>query len=478
MGATGRKFSRGLSQQISKTMSTVTEQEQARPWDLLTKLVEIDDQSKITEILEALSAEEQRHLVAHLNDESRNHLVELLEPEFAAELLEHLPEVQAKDILEDIPPSTAADIVEQLPDDVGADLLREMDAEESEAVLAEMDDSEEAENLRERSSYPWDTAGGLMTDTYASVRASLTIADVVAELSKNADLYKDLDVQYVYVVGDAGELKGVLRLRDLVMTPGNRAVTEIMLTEPVFASVSDSFEALKAIFEEKAYIGLPVVDENEVLKGVISHQAVIDATAHHQTEDYLHVSGIVGGEELRSMPMLLRSRRRLAWLAPNIVLNLIAASVIAMHEDTLQAVIALAIFLPIISDMSGCSGNQAVAVSIRELTLGLIRPTEYLRIVFKEGILGMINGLILGMILGTIAGLWKENVWLGLVVGGALMLNTMLSVLLGGMVPLILKRFKIDPALASGPILTTATDMCGFFLVLNLASMMLSKLTM
>ncbi|MEM1296034.1 MAG: magnesium transporter [Verrucomicrobiota bacterium] len=459
-------------------MSTASEIEPVRLWDELSELVEIDDQSKITELLEGLSAEEQRHLLAHISEDRLNHLVELLEPEFAAELLEHLPEVQAKDILEDIPASAAADIVEQLPDDVGADLLREMDSEETEAVLAEMDDSEEAESLRERSNYPWDTAGGLMTDSFASVRDSLTIADVVAELSKNADLYKDLDVQYVYVVGDVGELKGVLRLRDLVMTPGHRAVTEIMLTNPTSASVSDSFEALKAVFEDKSYIGLPVVDEGRILKGVISHQTVIDATVHHQTEDYLHVSGIVGGEELRSMPMFLRARRRLAWLAPNIVLNLIAASVIAMHEDTLQAVIALAIFLPIISDMSGCSGNQAVAVSIRELTLGLIRPTEYLRIVFKEGVLGIINGSILGLILGSIAGLWKDNLWLGLVVGGALTLNTILSVLLGGMVPLILKRLKIDPALASGPILTTATDMCGFFLVLNLASMALSKLTL
>jgi magnesium transporter len=147
-----------------------------------------------------------------------------------------------------------------------------------------------------------------------------------------------------------------------------------------------------------------------------------------------------------------------------------------MYQDTLQAVIALAVFLPIISDMSGCSGNQAVAVSIRELTLGVIRPTEFLRIVWKEGMLGMINGAVLGLLLGTIAFVWKGNLYLGLVVGGALLLNTILSVLLGGMVPLLLKRFKVDPALASGPILTTCTDMCGFFLVLSLASTLLSKL--
>jgi len=179
---------------------------------------------------------------------------------------------------------------------------------------------------------------------------------------------------------------------------------------------------------------------------------------------------------LRSMPMLARCRRRLAWLGPNILLNLVAASVIARYESTLEAVIALAVFLPIVSDMSGCSGNQAVAVSIRELTLGLIKPHEYLRIVWKEGILGLVNGIVLGTILGAIAAMWKANIWLGLVIGGSLALNTVLSALLGGCVPLLLKRLKVDPALASGPILTTCTDMCGFFLVLNLASAMLSRL--
>jgi magnesium transporter len=150
--------------------------------------------------------------------------------------------------------------------------------------------------------------------------------------------------------------------------------------------------------------------------------------------DYLKSQGIIGGEELRSMPLLLRSRRRLSWLSINIVLNVIAASVIAAYESTLSSVIALAIFLPIISDMSGCSGTQAVAVSMRELTMGLVRPTI------------------------------------------ALAVNTVVAVSIGGIVPLLLRRARLDPALASGPILTTITDMCGFFLLLSIAGLLLSRL--
>jgi magnesium transporter len=150
-----------------------------------------------------------------------------------------------------------------------------------------------------------------------------------------------------------------------------------------------------------------------------------------------------------------------------------AASVIAAYEDTLTAVIALAVFLPIVSDMSGCSGNQAVAVSMRELTLGAALPRDVFRVWRKEVVVGLINGIALGTLLGLAAWAWKGNAVLGLVVGAALAINTLVAVSIGGTVPLILKRFKLDPAVASGPLLTTATDMCGFFLLLSLASMVL-----
>jgi len=173
--------------------------------------------------------------------------------------------------------------------------------------------------------------------------------------------------------------------------------------------------------------------------------------AQREKNSFLRISGIVGGEEFRSMPLPQRSFSRLSWLTPNIALNIIAASVIAVYQETLQAAIALAVFLPIISDVSGCSGNQAVAVSIRELALGLIRPTEFTRIFWKESLVGLINGVVLGLLLGAVAYLWKANIYLSLVVAGALALNTILSVLLGGSGPLFLRKLRIDPALASGP---------------------------
>ena len=179
---------------------------------------------------------------------------------------------------------------------------------------------------------------------------------------------------------------------------------------------------------------------------------------------------------MRSMPTWLRSRRRLAWLSANIVLNIIAASVISAYEETLAAVIAIAVFLPMVSDMSGCSGNQAVGVTMRELALGIVRPKDAIRVWRKEATIGVINGVALGILIGLVAWVWKGNAWLGLVIGSALAANTLLAVSIGGVVPLLLKWLGQDPAAASGPLLTTITDMAGFFLVLSLASIMMPLL--
>lgn len=211
--------------------------------------------------------------------------------------------------------------------------------------------------------------------------------------------------------------------------------------------------------------------------GVVRSSSVRDAANKQNNQLFLKFAGIVGGEEFRTMSLFRRSSRRLSWLSINIILNIIAASVIALYQDTLEKAIVLAVFLPIISDMSGCSGNQAVAVSIRELTLGLVRPREILRVLSKESAIGIINGIVLGCLLGGAALLWKGNPYLGLVVGAALAANTFVAVSFGGLVPLMLRGMRTDPALASGPLLTTITDMCGFFFVLSFASFMLPKLS-
>lgn len=438
--------------------------------------IESKDGAAALAALKTIDWEDQRWAVSRLSEDELGVLVGILGSEDAAKLLSHLAEAQAVEILEELESSDAAEILTFLPLEISSDLLRELHEEDAEGILAVIPDEEDRSELERKMAYPEGCAGSLMYGGAVTFPVAATVGEVLGDLGEHAEDYSDRDVQYLYVVEENESLVGVLRLRDLVLSRRVKPVRDLMIPDPFTVKDTMELDELAEIFEQKKFFGLPVVNEKGILLGVLPRDAVKREAAEEQADMFLQASGIVNGEEIRSMPLMERCWKRLAWLGPNIGLNLVAASVIAANEATLREVIALAVFLPIVSDMSGCSGNQAVAVSIRELTLGILRPGDYMRVVLKEGAVGMINGFVLGCVLGSIAALWKGNLMLGLVVASALMLNTILSVLLGGMVPLFLKRMKVDPALASGPILTTCTDMCGFFLVLTLASSVIEKL--
>lgn len=450
--------------------------EESQTWQALEFALHSKDSEASKKILNSLEAEDQARAVSRLAPEMRVALAEtLLEQDFA-QLLTELPEAQAVELLDSLSPDQAAAAVSCLPPEISSRFLREMETTESIEILEEIEDRDTATELQSRLEYEEGCAGSLMRGSPVSFSQSTTVQILLDELREHAEDYSDRDIQYLYVLNEEKQLIGVLQLRQLFWSPRDKLLRELMIPNPFSVPAEMDFHELAEIFQKRPFLGLPVVDEAGRLLGVVPRDTVQRETSDEQTELYLQSQGIVDGEELRSMPLLARCRKRLAWLAPNIILNLAAASVIAANEATLKEVIALAVFLPIVSDMSGCSGNQAVAVSIRELTLGILRPGDFLRVVFKEGLVGVINGSLLGILLGVVAAVWKGNFFLGAVVAFALALNTVLSVLLGGLVPLFLKSRKVDPALASGPILTTCTDMCGFFLVLSLAAMVLDKL--
>jgi len=457
------------------TETAVTESSALVDPDLLHRAIEEGDAEACAAWLDAVPHTDAVHDLAALTDAQRVRLLGLLSAEFAAEVVTLLPEHQAVEAVEGLEPVVAAAIVDELPSDERAALIRELEEVNADAILSKLT-ADVANETRRLADYDEDAIGSLMLTEYLSFPESATVREVLADLEANADDYHDYNIQYTYVVDSGGVLLGVLPLRNLLLAHRSLGLSEIMIADPIRVTDVGSLDDLRATFTEHPFLGLPVVSDAGVLVGVVERSDFARAQADEADEVYRQSQGIVGGEELRSMPLLLRSRRRLAWLSTNIVLNIVAASMIALHQDTLEAVIALAVFLPIISDMSGCSGNQAVAVTMRELTLGVTRPADLLRVLVKESSLGMINGTALGLLIGSVAYIWKGNFYLGLVVGVALALNTIVAVCIGGLIPLLLKRFNADPALASGPILTTITDMCGFFIVLTFASAMLTQL--
>jgi magnesium transporter len=448
--------------------------QEERPWEDLRNQIKNNETDEIKLFLETHDSSNLVGAVGHLTEDERAKLMTLLSPEDAADLMEDIPWVQALRSIKGIEPASAAAILSEMHSDDQADFLLEMKEKDAAAIMDIMD-KEEADNLRNLILYDSETAGGLMVTEFLAFEESVSVESLVNDLRENADQYKKYHLQYIYMVSK-GKFGGVLSMRDLLLSKPKTLLKEIAITKAQVVNDEASLEELIKFFDVHNYFGVPVVDADLVMKGVVLREDIREAQSEQSNTEHLETQGIVGGEELRTMPILLRARRRLSWLSVNILLNIAAASIIAIYQDTLSAVIALAVFLPIISDMSGCSGNQAVAVSLRELSLGVIRPFEMARVWIQEVSVGLINGVVLGLLIGAAAYLWQGNIYLGLVVGGALMINTVVAVSLGGVIPLFLKKMNVDPALASGPILTTVTDMFGFFLALTFAGAMLSHL--
>jgi magnesium transporter len=449
------------------------ESETASPIYEIQNLLKKGTKSELEHYIDQLGFSEMLRAFSRLDHDEQTKLLLKISPADAAEFLEDVPDTFASELVEKLTAKEAASIVTEMESSEQADLLGDIQEDNAEAILAEMK-PEDAEEVRELSTYADDEAGGLMITEILKFDISATVIDVIDHLESisNKDKYFDT---YIYITSRYGKIAGVLSLRDLLLAHKATKLQDI-LKPARCVKTNTKFEFLKGYFEDNDFYAAPVVDEDQLLVGVVRRRDLTEAIFKLTESQQLKAAGLVVGEEMRTMPVVVRSRRRLSWLSINIFLNIISASVIALYTDTLTAVIALVVFLPIVSDMSGCSGNQAVAVSMRELALGLVRPYEVFRVWIQEIKVGAINGCILGILLGGIAWLWKGNPYLGVVIGSALAINTVIAVSIGGTVPLILKRMNIDPAVASGPVLTTVTDLCGFFLVLSIATLMLPVL--
>jgi magnesium transporter len=446
-----------------------------KAWERLRELAAADDRAGLDAAIRAMEPSEAIRAILRLEDDDQQAVLTTLSPPEAADLIEDAPNEQAADLIEHLSPSEAAAIVTAMQSDEQADLIADLDREEADAILSQMEPGI-ASGVRALADYADDVAGGLMITEFLRVAEDTSVGATLDALVVNTEDSDDHFSRYVYVISPRGRVVGVAAASDLAAAPRARAVADVMVPA-LFTRPSSRLDELRDFFEAHPIAAVPVVDERGRLLGIVLRTAVLDALADRSEREMLRMRGIVGGDEVRSLPTVTRARRRLSWLSINIVLNMIAASVIAFYIDTLDKVIALAVFLPIISDMSGASGNQAVAVSMRELSLGLVKPYEVFRVWLKEISVGLINGVALGILIGLVATIWDGNPALGLVVGVTLALNTLIAVSVGGTVPLGLKRMGVDPAVASGPILTTVTDICGFFLALSLASLLLVHLT-
>lgn len=403
-----------------------------------------------------------------LDAEDVAHVLLLLPREQAADILEELPDDLAADAIEFLQPKQAAEIVTEMLSDEEADILQEVSEPQVEAIIEHLD-QEQASLARELLAYGEDTAGGLMQKEFIALPVHLTATEARKRLQEMAEDEKNFyPFSYIYVVDHLNRFQGVLGLRALLFATPATPISGLVTKDALTATPATPAEDLVKTFRRSHLLSAPVVGADGTLLGIVTQEDAMRYSKEESDEEFLRFSGIAGGEEVRDMSLRERAFRRLIWLVIKMVLNIIPASVVAYYTKT-PAFTLIAPILPIISDMGGSGGSQAIAVSIREMSLGRIRTLDVAWVLSKEIGIGIVNGLILGILLAAGAYFLLHSSKLALIVGISMLATAMVAVTIGGVMPLVLRTLKVDPAVASSPILTMVTDTCGFYFVLALA---------
>lgn len=399
---------------------------------------------------------------AALDDDERLAAVRTLPARLSGQALVMMPEDEhAEDTLTALAPDEAAGIVGTLEDDDAADILGEMEPDEQRRILEQVGDEDRAE-FQSLLKYGKETAGGLMTARVMAVSDHDTAAEAIEEIRRQSA--EAGEFYQVFVVDAAGKLEGVLPLRDLVTSPADRPVREFM--EDVVHSVrpDEDQEAVARLMSRYNLPSVPVVDLAGRLLGRVTFDDVIDVVEAEGTEDMLKFGGTSADEEVAGT-WTGAVRSRLPWLFINLATAFLAGGVVKIYLDTINKVNDLAIWMPIIAGMGGNAGTQALAVSVRGLALGLLTMKQFWNVIGKEMLVGLVNGVATGAVSTIVALLIHESPMLGLCVFLAMTGNLFVAGFAGAFIPMVLKRFNIDPAIASSIFVTTFTDVCGFLML-------------
>ncbi len=448
-------------------------------WQELDALTRSEDDAAVLAFMRLLPPGDTSYTLSHLAEDQRSRVLSILaehEPQFAADVLEHFEDVQVAEMLATMSAGEAAAIVDEMDSDEQVDVLSELGDQAQEAILNEMV-PEEAHDVRQRLDYPPNTAGGLMITEYLAYSGSDDVSDVRRDLRNNRDRYNEYEVRYLYATDPQGKLVGVVPMRELVMAQAGERLVDWSIKVPTVVLATAEVGELEDLFDRVDYSAVPVLDEADRLVGLVQRAAVNEALEQRARSDLARFGGIIRGEELRSMPVWKRCVGRLLFLLPIAALLFVSASIIALFEPTVQKLPILAAFLPVVAGICGSGGTQALAVSMRELSLNLITSADVFRVAVKEAAVALPSGLILGLLIGAIAAVWQGNFWLGAVVGMAVPIAIVAAKIVGGTVPVMLKRVGVDPAMASGPIVTTLVDLVSFMTTLAFAALLMSKLT-
>ncbi len=438
----------------------------------LKKLIRLNREFDIIDLFSELHPADIADLIDNLGEQEKIHLFSLLDVEKASDVIPELSDASREQILEEISDKKLTEIIDEMDSDDAADVIAELPEDQARAVLDGIE-PEESRDLKNLLKYEEDTAGGIMQSELVSISSDSTINSALNAVVQASDEIEN--VYNVFVVDRDNVLIGAIPLQKLITSRRTSpAIEAIDKTIPSVQTDVDQEEVAR-MFEKYDLVSLPVVDSGNHLLGRITVDDIVDVMEEETSEDIYRIAGLDEDDNIFNNP-IESVKKRLPWLYFNLLTALVSALVIGFFEDTIRVVIALAVFMPVVAAIGGNAGSQTLTLIVRGMALGEVTFENSRKALYKQIIVGTINGLAVGVVIGIIAYLWKGMPVLGVVLGLAMIINVFVGTLIGTLIPLSLKWMKADPALGSHIFVTAFTDAFGFLSFLGLATIFLKLL--
>jgi len=434
--------------------------------DNIKNMIQEQAYSGMERLIEGLHPADLADLVEHLESDEILAVFTLLTPERAGEVLKEISAPIQEKIAHELEDQTIIQILNELNSDDATDIFSYLPRERAQKIigLVQPDVSEELQKLL---GYETDTAGGIMALEFVSVNANSTIQEAVETIRKKREEVENL--YYVWVIDDFGKLVGVVSIKDLVLEPQDKKINDIMVSDVISVDVDTDQEEVARIAKQYDLTHIPVVTAQHKLIGRITNDDIIDVIEEEASEDISLMAGVLD-QEIAEESALKISRARLPWLLLGLFGGLISAIVINHFHGSLEKILALSFFIPVIMAMGGNTGTQAATVVIRGLATGEISIVHTGRRLLTELRVALINGILCGILLGLVVAFWLSDPKLGVGVGVSLITVILFSGSFGAFVPLLLRKLNIDPALAAGPFITTSNDILGLLIYLSIVT--------
>ena len=441
-------------------------------FDQLQAALAADDMKQFRELFLELHIFEQGQFYQSLTDEQRRQMYAYLSPKEIADMFDVIEEdnIHMTDYLSEMRPGYAADMLAEMYTDNAVDLLNTLDKKQTAKYLSIMP-HESAREIRELLHYEDDTAGAIMTTEYVSIVANQTVRSAMYVLKNEATAAET--IYYIYVVDQANHLVGVISLRDLIINDDDVMIADILSERVISVHVGDDQEDVAQTFRDYDFLALPVTDYDEHLLGIVTVDDIIDVIDDEAASDYSGLAG-VNVEEVSENPMR-SAMSRLPWLITLLFLGMATASLISHYEELVSEASILAVFISLITGTAGNAGTQSLAVAVRRLAMTEDKGRSFLGTVMGEILTGLITGAITGLTIFAIVSIWKGNPTLGFVIGIAMMFAITVANLAGSLIPMLMDKLGFDPAVASGPFITTLSDLTSVLIYFNIASLFMQQ---